>query len=156
MTNLYNSYQGLSFLKRQIKYIRFFYEVQAHYLPRGYNFVSWSLFLTCLLNSLFSRGIVFGRRVSDVIPAIMKYLSVRSARRCMCWKERALSRGYHLDMVSTAIHTNENVQEKDVTVTDRKNVPCKGKRWDILSTAICQKGEPAIQGNDWNQPLKPW
>ena len=51
-------------------------------------------------------------------------------------------------MVSTAIHTNENVQEKDVTVTDRKNVPCKGKRWDILSTAICQKGEPAIQGND--------
>lgn len=54
-------------------------------------------------------------------------------------------------MVSTAIHTNENVQEKDVTVTDRKNVTChacKGKRWDILSTAICQKGEPAIQGND--------
>ena len=156
MTNLYNSYQGLSFLKRQIKYIRYFYEVQAHYLPRRYNFVSWSLFPTCLLNSLFSRGIVFGRRVSDVIPAIMKYLPVRSARRCMCWKERAPSRGYHLDMVSTAIHTNENVQEKDVTVTDRKNVPCKGKRWDILSTAICQKGEPAIQGNDWNQPLKPW
>ena len=51
-------------------------------------------------------------------------------------------------MVSTAIHTNENVQEKDVTVTDRKNVQCKGKRSDILSSPIYQKGEPAIQGND--------
>ena len=51
-------------------------------------------------------------------------------------------------MVSTAIHTKENLQEKDVTITDRKNAPYKGKRWDILSTAICQKGELAIQGND--------
>lgn len=51
-------------------------------------------------------------------------------------------------MVSTAIHTKENPQGKDVTITDRKNAPCKGKRWDVLSTAIRQKGEPAIQGND--------
>lgn len=33
--------KGSHFLKRQIKYIRFFCEFKAHGLPRGYNFVSW-------------------------------------------------------------------------------------------------------------------